>query len=45
MKLIIDIQPLIKTRNLLAKVLQEGTSSELEEMGGIQAFEMTYELA
>jgi nucleotidyltransferase substrate binding protein (TIGR01987 family) len=25
--------------------LDEGVSSELEEMGGIQAFEMTYELA
>lgn len=45
MKLIIDIEPLVKTRNLLAKVLDKGTSSELEEMGGVQAFEMAYELA
>ncbi|CAJ0845830.1 4351_t:CDS:2 [Entrophospora sp. SA101] len=43
-KEIIDIQPLLKTKLLLEKALQEGASSELEEMGGIQAFEMAYEL-
>ena len=41
----IDIQPLLKTKYLLEKALQEGTSSELEEMGGVQAFEMAYELS
>jgi len=41
----IDIQPLLKTKLLLEKVLQEGTSSELEEMGGVQAFEIAYELS
>jgi hypothetical protein len=41
----IDIQPLLKTNRLLEKALQEGTSSELEEMGGVQAFEMAYELS
>jgi hypothetical protein len=44
-KEIIDIQPLLKTKYLLEKALREGTSSELEEMGGIQAFEMAYELS
>jgi hypothetical protein len=41
----LDIQPLLTIRKILAKALQEGTSSELEEMGGIQAFEMAYELS
>lgn len=44
-KEITDIQPLLKTKHLLEKALREGTSSELEEMGGIQAFEMAYELS
>jgi len=44
-KAIIDIQPLFKTKRLLEKALREGTSSELEEMGGVQAFEMAYELS
>ena len=41
----LDIEPLLKVRKTLAKALQEGTSSELEEMGGVQAFEMAYELS
>jgi len=45
MKEIIDIQPLLKTKKLLERVIIEGTKSELEEMGCIQAFEMTYELS
>lgn len=44
-RLIIDIQPLIKTKKLLEKALKEGVFSELEEMGGVQAFEMAYELS
>lgn len=41
----LDIKPLLTVRKILAQALQEGTSSELEEMGGIQAFEMAYELS
>jgi len=41
----LDLQPLLTTKKILGKALQEGTSSELEEMGGVQAFEMAYELA
>jgi len=44
-KEVIDLQPLLKTKKLLEKVVKEGTSSELEEMGGVQAFEMAYELS
>jgi hypothetical protein len=44
-KAIIDIQPLLKIKCLLEKALQEGTSSELEEMGGVQVFEIAYELS
>ena len=40
-----DIQPLLTTKRLLEKALRERTSSELEEMGGVQAFEMAYELS
>ena len=41
----LDLQPLLTTKKILEKVLREETSSELEEMGGVQAFEMAYELA
>lgn len=41
----LDIEPLLRVRKILTKALQEGTSSELEEMGGVQAFEMAYELS
>ncbi|KLL03325.1 MAG: nucleotidyltransferase substrate binding protein, partial [Mycoplasmataceae bacterium RV_VA103A] len=41
----LDINPLLTVRQILAKALTEGTHSELEEMGGIQAFEMAYELS
>jgi hypothetical protein len=44
-KAIIDIQPLINIRNLLAKTLKETDKSELEEMGAVQAFEVGYELS
>jgi len=44
-KEVIDLQPLLKTKKLLEKVVKEGTSSELEEMGGVQAIEMAYELS
>jgi hypothetical protein len=44
-KEIIDIQPLLKTKLLLEKALRDGTNSELEEMGGVQAFEIAYELS
>ncbi|CAI2161573.1 17164_t:CDS:2, partial [Funneliformis geosporum] len=40
-----DLQPLLTTKKILAKALKEGTGSELEEMGGVQAFEMAYELS
>jgi hypothetical protein len=41
----IDIQPLISIRNLLKEVLQEQVRSEIIEMGGVQAFEVGYELS
>lgn len=41
----LDLAPLLKVRQILHKALTEGTHSELEEMGGIQAFEMAYELS
>jgi hypothetical protein len=41
----LDLQPLLTTKKILVKALKEGTSSELEEMGGVQAFEMAYELS
>ena len=41
----LDLQPLLTTKKILQKALKEGTSSELEEMGGVQAFEMAYELS
>ena len=41
----LDLQPLLTTKKILEKALKEGTSSELEEMGGVQAFEMAYELS
>jgi hypothetical protein len=40
-----DIQPLLATKKLLEKALKERTNSELEEMGGVQVFEMAYELS
>ena len=40
----IDIEPLITARNFLQKALQEA-QSELEIVGAIQAFEVSYELA
>lgn len=41
----LDLQPLLTTKRILQQALKEGTSSELEEMGGVQAFEMAYELS
>ena len=41
----VDLQPLFTTKKILAKALKEGTSSELEEMGGVRVFEMAYELS
>ena len=41
----LDLQPLLTTKKLLKKAIKEGTNSELEEMGGVQAFEMAYELS
>ncbi|MCE8163471.1 MAG: nucleotidyltransferase substrate binding protein [Candidatus Moeniiplasma glomeromycotorum] len=41
----IDLQPLLTTKKILEKALKEGAGSELEEMGGVQAFEMAYELS
>jgi len=47
-KEIIDIQPLLRMRELLKKsltALEEEKLDELGEMGAIQAFEVSYELA
>lgn len=44
-KKIIDIKPLLSTKFLLEKALNQSEKNELEEMGGIQAFEMAYELS
>lgn len=44
MKEIIDIQPLLRMRELLKKSLQD-VEDELDEMAAIQAFEVSYELA
>jgi nucleotidyltransferase substrate binding protein (TIGR01987 family) len=41
----IDLQPLLTTRQILESALQKGVNSELEEMGGVQAFEIAYELS
>ena len=41
----LDLQPLLTIKKVLEKALREGTSSELEEMGGVQAFEIAYELS
>ena len=41
----IDLQPLLATRKIIEIVLKEGTNNELEEMGGVQAFEIAYELS
>jgi hypothetical protein len=40
----IDIEPLVTTRNFLARALKEA-KTELEIAGTIQAFEVCYELA
>lgn len=41
----IDIQPLVSIHKTLKKVLQEEDRSEILEMGGVQAFEVGYELS
>jgi len=40
----IDIQPLLRMKELLKKSLQ-GVEDELDEMAAVQAFEVSYELA
>lgn len=43
-KEIIDIQPLLRMKELLKKSLQD-VEDELDEMAAVQAFEVSYELA
>jgi hypothetical protein len=40
----LDIEPLIKMKKLLQKILVEA-EDEIDEMAAVQAFEVSYELA
>jgi hypothetical protein len=42
--IIVDIQPLLRMRELLKKSLQD-VEDKLDEMAAVQAFEVSYELA
>jgi hypothetical protein len=43
-KEMIDLQPLLRMRDLLKKALQN-VEDELDEMAAVQVFEVSYELA
>jgi uncharacterized protein YutE (UPF0331/DUF86 family) len=42
---LIDIQPLLRMRDLLERAFNRVVQDELDEMAAVQAFEVSYELA